>query len=102
MEELPPLSLSRLQSDGNTGSLGYMPSLGWRTGLYTFQAELYLAENSVHSTEQRQFMVAPESTTKVVSWQILGVVIGVMLIASAVTVAFVLYRRRDMFRDYVE
>ena len=100
LEEVPLLPLSQLQSDGNIGSLGYIPSLGWRTGLYTFQAELYEGQSSVQSTEQCQFTVTPESITKVVSWRTLGIVIGAAVISVMVILALILYRRRDMLRDY--
>ena len=105
LEEIPMLDLDQSQIDGNTCSLGqgYIPSLGWSTALYTFNAELRDGESVIYqSTEQRQFMVTPESVTKVVSWKTLGVVIGSMVIVIVLTVALVLYHRRDMLRDYLE
>jgi hypothetical protein len=102
LEEIPPLSLNHLQSEGNIGSLNYIPLMGWETGLYTFEAELYEGEGLTQKTELGHLQATPESTAKVVSWYVLGLVIGIMLVASIITVAFVLHRRRDMLRDYTD
>jgi len=102
LEEIPLLSVGQLQPDVNTGSLGYVPSLGWRAGLYTFQAELYEGESLIDSPEQSQFTVTPESVAAVVSWRTLGIIIGSMVILITIVLAFVLYRRRDMFTGYID
>jgi hypothetical protein len=102
LEEIPLLTVGDMQPDGDTGSLGYIPSLGWRAGLYTFQAELYEGESIIDSPEQSQFTVTPESITAVVSWRTLGIIIGSMMILILIVLAFVLYRRRDMFAGYID
>jgi hypothetical protein len=102
LEELSLLAMSQWQPGENTVSAGYIPSLGWNPGLYTFQVELYGGDSSVQSTEQYQFTVTPESITRVVSWKTLGIVVGATLILVTVVVAIILYRRRDMLRDYIE
>jgi hypothetical protein len=100
LEEIPLLSLTQLQSDGYSGSLVYIPSAGWKTGLYSFQAELYEGENSIQSTEPQPFTVTPQDIARVVSWKTLGIVIGAALIVTAVILAIVLVRRREMLHGY--
>ncbi len=102
LADIPPLSLSQLQSDGNTGSFGYIPSSGWRPGIYTFQAELYEGMKLIQSTDQQQFTVTPESITRVFSWKTLGIVVGTTFLLSMVILATVLYRRRNMLGGYLE
>ena len=102
LETIPLLTLSQLQPDGRTGSLGYIPSSGWTTGQYTLQAELNEGESSVQSTQPEQFIVTPEAITKVVSWKTLGIIIGATLLVIAAVVTLVVYRRRDMLRGYVD
>ena len=102
MEAIPLLSLSQQQTDGETGSLGYIPSEGWRTGIYSFQAELYEDESSIQNTEQQQFTVTPESITQAVSWKTLGMIICATLIVIAAMIVLIVYRRRDMLRGYID
>ena len=102
LEEISLLSLSQVQADGNTGSRGYIPSLGWNIGSYTFLAELYEGESLVHNSELSHFTVTPESITKVVSWRTLGIVIGSIFILIVLTVVLILYRRRSMLSGYTE
>ena len=96
------LSLNQLQVDGNNGSLGYIPSMGWKPGLYTFQAELHEDAMFIQSMESRQLMVTPESVTKVVSWKTLGVIIVSTFVFITILVALVLYRKREMLHGYNE
>jgi VCBS repeat-containing protein len=100
LETVPMLTLSQLQSDGKTGELSYIPSAGWTTGKYTFQAELYEGESLVQDMPSPPLIVTPESITQAVSWKILGMVVGVTLILTMAIMAAILYRRRDMLRDY--
>jgi len=100
LEEILLLSANQLQSNESTGSQGYVPSLGWNTGLYTFYAELTDGESPVQSTEQKQFTVTPESLTKAVSWRTLGIVIGSVFISMAMIVALIIYRRRNLLFNY--
>jgi hypothetical protein len=102
LEERSLLSTSQLAPDENTVSVGYIPSLGWKTGLYSFQAALSEGGSFIQSTEQYQFTVTPESITRVVSWKTLGMVVGATLIMITALVAVILYRRREMLRDYLE
>jgi hypothetical protein len=98
LEEMPLLSLNHLQSEGNSDSLSYSPSAGWKTGLYSFQVGLYEGDSIIQSTEQAQFTVTPEAIAAVVSWKTLGIIIGTSLILAGIVVAAVLIRRRDMLR----
>ncbi len=100
LETVPLLTLSQLQSDGKTGELSYIPSTGWTTGKYTFQAELYEGESLVQDMPSPPLIVTPELITKAVSWKTLGMVVGVTLILTMAIVAVILYRKRDMLRDY--
>jgi hypothetical protein len=102
LETIPLLTLSQLQSDGRTGSLGYIPSSGWATGQYTFQAELNEGENLVQSTHPEKLLVTPEAITKAVSWKTLGIIIGATMLVIIAVITLVLYRRRDMTRGYTD
>ena len=100
LEEIPLLKLSQIQPDGNTGEVYYVPSQGWQVGTYIFQAELYGTEDEglIQVTQLEHVNVTPEQITKIVSWSTLLLLIGSTLIVIIVTLAIVLYRRRDMMR----
>jgi hypothetical protein len=100
LEQVPLFTLSELQADGQTGELSYVPPTGWETGEYAFRAELYDGDSLVQDTPLRKLTVAPASTTTVVSWKILGIIIGGALAVGTIIVTLVLYYRRDMLRDY--
>jgi hypothetical protein len=98
LEEISLLSSNQLNSNVSTSSQGYVPSTGWQVGHYTFYAELANGESFVQSTEEH-LTVTPESLTHVVSWM-LGIIIGITFLAILTIVGLILYRRRDMLRDY--
>jgi VCBS repeat-containing protein len=100
LETIHLLTLSQLQSDGKTGELNYIPSSGWTTGKYTFQAELYEGDSLIQDMPAPPLIVTPELITKAVSWKTLGIVVGITLLLTMVIVAAILYRKRDMLRDY--
>jgi VCBS repeat-containing protein len=100
LETVPLLTLSQLQSDGKTGELSYVPSAGWMTGKYTFQAELYEGESLIQDMPSPPLIVTSELITKAVSWKTLGIVVGITLLLTMVIVAIILYHKRDMLRDY--
>jgi hypothetical protein len=102
LEEIPLLSLDQLQPGENTGSLSYIPSQGWHDGTYDFQAELHEGDEITQSTQPEKFILIQDSTAAVVSWQTLGVIIGIMVVLTALVLALVLYRKRDMLRGYIE
>jgi hypothetical protein len=86
----------------DTGSLSYIPSQGWHDGTYNFQAELREDGEITQSTQPEKFILIQDSTAAVVSWQTLGVIIGIMVVMIALVLALVLYRRRDMLRSYID
>ena len=96
------LKPDRLQADGKTGEVYYVPSQGWQVGTYDFQAELYDTENEglIQATQQEHISVTPEAVTQAVSWKVLGILIGVTFIVTLAIVGLILYRRRDMLRGY--
>jgi hypothetical protein len=98
MEVIPLLDLSQFQPDSKIGEVYYVPSQGWRVGKYSFQAALYRTtdESLLQTTLQEHINVTPETITQVVSWKMLGIVIGNAFLLSMVILAIVLYRRRDM------
>jgi hypothetical protein len=98
LEQIPLLGLSQLQADGRTGQLNYVPSEGWKTGEYSFQAELYEGEDLIQCTPLKKLTVTPESTTKIISWWTLGAVIGVAMLLIITFVSITIYRRRDMLK----
>jgi hypothetical protein len=93
-ETIPLLTLSQLQSDGRTGILVYIPSSGWETGQYTFQAELNESKKLVQSTPLVQFAVTPEAIAKTSIWKPLGMIISAVIVVIIVAVLIVLYRRQ--------
>ena len=97
-EEVPLLSSSQLEPVGTTGSRDYIPLQGWRSGTYTFQAELYGGGKFFESTVEERLEVAAESAVKVVRWATLDVIIGAMLVVILATILVVSYRRRHMLR----
>ncbi|HEY50301.1 MAG TPA: hypothetical protein G4O20_00640 [Dehalococcoidia bacterium] len=100
LEVIPLLKLSQIQPDGKTGEVYYVPSQGWQAGTYSFQAEYGTeGEGLIQLTQQEYLNVTPEQTTKIVSWATLLLLIGFGLIAAVVTLAIVLFRRRDMLRS---
>jgi hypothetical protein len=100
MEQVPLLTLSQLQKDDKTGELDYIPTAGWQIGEYTFRAELYQGENLTQDTSSQHLTVTSESTTAVVSWKTMGIIIGSVLVLGVIILTLVLYFRRDMLRDY--
>jgi hypothetical protein len=101
LEEVQLLILSQLQPDRNTGSLSYIPSRGWNDGTYDFQIELREGDRVIQSTLPENFtLIQQPATAAVVSWQTLGVIIGIVVLLAILIVGLVLYRRRDMLRDY--
>jgi hypothetical protein len=102
LEQVSLLSPSQVQPNGNTVSLDYIPSRGWRSGTYTFQAHLYGGGKLLKSTNEEELQVTPESATKVVSWATLGMIIGAALILIVAMVVVVLYHRRDMLRGHID
>lgn len=99
LEEIQLLSPAQLQSDEYSGSYIYIPSAGWKTGLYSFQAELYEGGNSIQSIEQQQFTVTPQDISTVFAWSTLAKIIGATLIVTVGILAIVFVRRRDMLRS---
>ena len=100
LEEIPLLTLSQLQPDGNTGEVYYVPLQGWQVGTYNFQAELYGTEGEglIHSTQQEHIVVPPEAITQVVSWKTLGILIGAVFFSILVITGLIIYSKRDMLR----
>jgi hypothetical protein len=98
------LKLSQLQPDGKAGEVYYVPSQGWQVGTYSFQAELYGTEGEglglMQVTQQEHVNVTLEAITKAVSWQTLGILIGIAFVSILVIVGLVIYRKRDMLRGY--
>ena len=70
--------------------------------LKAVEAELVNGDTPVQTLEQTQLIVTPDIITSVVSWKTLGVAIGSMLAVVSLTVVLILYRRRQMLRDYFE
>jgi len=102
LEEVPLLSSNQMESDGTIGSLDYIPLLGWRSGIYTFRAELDAGGKLYESTVEERLEVMAESEVKVVRWGILGMIIGAMLVVISATIIVVLYRKRHMLTAEVE
>jgi hypothetical protein len=100
LEQVPLFALNQVLLDGKSGELNYVPLSGWESGEYAFRAELYLGENLVQDTELRKLTITPVSTAKIVSWNILGLIIGISLLVAIAIVIVVMYHRRDMLKGY--
>ncbi|MFC1893825.1 putative Ig domain-containing protein, partial [Chloroflexota bacterium] len=96
VEEVSLLSAGQMVVGEATGSADYFPAQGWKSGTYTFEAELYADGEFCASTTEQTIEVAVESATPVVSWAILGAIIIGMLLISFVTVFFAIRHRRFM------
>jgi hypothetical protein len=99
IEEIPLLSLNNLVAGNNSGILDYIPSDGWESGVYSFQAELYENEIPVQSTESMDVTVTSEEIAAVVSWKILGIIIGAAVVLAGIVITAVIIRRRDMLHS---
>lgn len=95
LEELSLTSLSQLSLGRVGGSYNYIPSEGWKGGIYRFKLELYV-EGKLYTTtlEEELDTGLPPSAAPVVSWAVLGKIIGGVLIIIAVIVSIILVRRR--------
>jgi hypothetical protein len=100
MEQVSLLTLSQLQTDGKTGVLDYIPPTGWEIGEYTFRAELYQNEILVEDTSFEHLTVTSESTTAVVAWKTMGIIISCVVVIGVVILTLVLYFKRSILRDY--
>jgi hypothetical protein len=100
LEQVPLLTLSQEGADSKTGQLNYVPSSSWETGEYSFKAELYQGDSLIQDMPLSTLSVTPESISAVVSWKILGITIGSVLLLGILVVTLVLYRRRNTLRDY--
>jgi len=98
LEEIALLSSSQPKPNANPSSLNYVPTQGWSIGTYSFQAKLSISEGVVETSTAAALKVTAEAVAKAVSWAILGVIIGAILIVAAATVIVILRRRRDMLR----
>lgn len=94
LEEVSLLSLSQLELGEITGSRDYIPPRGWKSGTYTFQAELYVGGKLYATTTEEEM----EVSAPVVNWVTLGKIIGSALILIAVTVSAILLRRRRLLQ----
>jgi len=97
LEEFSYLLNDRINPD-NTVNVNYMPSSGWEAGTYTYQADLYRSDGTLYDNTRYDFEVTPDVVTTVVSWNILGWIIGASLLVISVVLALVIYKRRDMLR----
>jgi hypothetical protein len=99
IEQIPAFTAGQLSADGKTGDFNYIPLPGWRTGEYTFYAELYKGDSLIQKSQQQKMMVTPEAITKIASWWTLSTVIGVASILILILVGVIIYRKRDMLKE---
>ncbi len=93
VEEVSLFSDSRLEAGLTNSSRDYVPSQGWQTGNYSFQAELYVGDQYYATTTTNNLLeVTAESSVPVLRWALLGAMIGIALI-SITFIVFVLLRR---------
>lgn len=98
LEEVSLLSLSQLTLGDISGSRDYIPPGGWESGIYTFQAELYVGGKLYTTSLEEQLTGVPPPAAPVVSWAVLGIIIGAILIIIAAIVSVILVRRRRAAR----
>jgi len=100
LEQVPLFTLGELQADVTTGELSYIPPVGWKTGEYTFQIELYENDSLVQESIFQHLSVKSESTTTMNSWRFLILIIEVALFLGATIMTLLLIRRRkNMIHD---
>ena len=98
VEEVSLLSLSQLTLGDISGSRDYIPPQGWKSGTYTFQTELYVGGKLYTTSLEEKLEVTAPSAVPMVSWAVLGRIIGGVLIIIAVIVSIILIRRRRALR----
>jgi hypothetical protein len=96
IEEVSLLSVSNIGEEGAAGILDYMPSEGWQSGTYAFEAELYTG-GELYAVVMEEMEVTADTEAGEVSWAILGMIIGAALFAIAGTMFYILRRRRIIF-----
>jgi hypothetical protein len=95
--EVIPLESGQIQPDGNAAEVSYVPSAGWQTGTYSFQAEYGTEDEGLILSPQTEYLsVTPEQIARTASWSTLLLVLGCAGAVAVVTVVIVLIRRRDM------
>lgn len=97
LEEVPLLSLSQLTLGDISGSRDYIPSQGWTSGTYTFQAELYVGGKLyTTSLEEELEVAAPTAVTAPFNLLlIVSIAAGVLVIGMAILLVVLLRRRRQ-------
>jgi hypothetical protein len=100
-EYLEEISLMPLEGsvEGNSGSYSYIPSAGWKAGVYRFEVVLYQGGVFLQSSEQREFTATPEAVAAVFAWNIMGIVIGSVMVLAVIVVVLTVLKRRDMLRN---
>ena len=97
MEEVPLISESQLGPGRTVGSLEYTPEEeGWRAGTYLFRAELHAGGEYYIDVVEEETEVSTEAATVVVSWAILGAIIGLMFVSIGVILYLILRRRHRL------
>jgi hypothetical protein len=94
LEEIPLHLLNQQPSD----DVDYTPSPGWQAGRYTFLAILQADNGQAPSLQQGQIDVSRQAVSTVVSWKILGIIIGITMLITMVLITVVVMRRKDMLR----
>jgi hypothetical protein len=95
LEEIPMFT-SELPLEGNASSYSYIPTVGWRAGVYSFQVALYQGEVFIQNSEQKEFTATPEAVAAVFSWNIMAIVIVSAMVVAGIVVILTVIRRRDM------
>ena len=100
LDEISIFSLSTL-STGNTAASynNYIPPQGWKSGTYTFQTELYVGGKLYTTSLEEELEVTAPPAALMVSWTVLGGIIGAVLIIIAVIASLILVRRRRALRS---
>jgi len=97
-EEVTLIASGQSEPDMSTGSLNYIPTGGWTSGTYTFQAELRTGEGVIEISPPVRLIITPAAAAGVASWATLGEIIGGVLIIALLAILLILHRNRDMLR----
>jgi hypothetical protein len=97
VEEVALFSRSQLGVGITADSRDYVPSQGWESGTYAFQAELYADGKSYSSTTEDELEVMAESAVPVQQWAVLAAIIVAIMVLIPVTLVILRRRRRLLY-----
>jgi hypothetical protein len=95
LEEVTDLYVAEPAAEGTIGNCIYIPSEGWKPGIYSLYLELVGPEGILYTSEEQSLNI--KSTGTVINWSVLIVIISITLFLSIILVSVLIYRKRHMY-----